>query len=312
MKTSKKILSLIGLILICSMFMTGCMKPYNKPKFEEITPSQTAFLIPMTGDTTQQGVFESEELLQESKVASKRVQIPREWVKTGRISWSGKYMDTHQLVIVERKPETREWQNGTDGTSAKNQGVTAESKESIGFTASVNCSAQIDEKNAVKFLYRYNNKTLESIMDTEIRARVESKFVEECSERTLEQIIANKTEIMDSVRNDVVPYFAERGVTITSLGLKGEFTYLDASIQKSMNAKFTAEKELQAQEAINNKNISEAEANKKVIEIQAQTLDAQLELKKLDIMEKMVEKWNGQLSKVGGNSPFILDMNGLE
>ena len=47
-----------------------------------------------------------------------------------------------------------------------NQAIYAESKESIGFSVGMNCSAQIyTEQDAVKFLYSYNNKSLADIMD---------------------------------------------------------------------------------------------------------------------------------------------------
>lgn len=63
----KFIVLALTLILVCSMF-TGCRRPYDKPEFVTIEASQTAFLIPLVGDTSEQGAFESEELLTEAAV----------------------------------------------------------------------------------------------------------------------------------------------------------------------------------------------------------------------------------------------------
>lgn len=242
----KKIISLLLVLIMCCTMFTGCRKPYDKPEFVTIEPHQTAFLIPLIGDIGNQASFESEELLMEAKVAAKEIQIPHRWVQTGRKHWQGEYRDTMALIIVDRSPVTREW-SSTDGvgTSAVNQAIYAESSESIGFSAGMNCSAQIySEEDAVKFLYCYNNKPLSEIMDSEIRARVESKFVEECASRTLNEILTEKEDIMKSVREDVTTYFEERGITITVLGMKDGLEYDDTTIQKSINDKFSSEMKL--------------------------------------------------------------------
>ena len=83
----KKIILLVCMLtLVCCLF-AGCRKPYDKPEFVTIEASQTAFLIPLVGDSSNQAVFESEELLLQAKVATKEIQIPHRWVQTGRQHW---------------------------------------------------------------------------------------------------------------------------------------------------------------------------------------------------------------------------------
>lgn len=280
--SKKKIVTLLSVIVITGG-LTGCVKPYNTPEFVEITPSQTAFLIPMIGDSTEQVQLDSEEALAKNMVSAKRIQIPKEWVQTKRASWKGKYMDTAKLIVVERKPVTREWTEAAgEGTSNANQAITAETKESIGFRVRISITANIQENDAVKFLYNYNTKTLEEIMDSEIRARVESKFNEEAAKYALDDLLINKESIMETVRNDVINYFKGKGITISTLGLKGEITYLDPSIQESINAKFTAQKEAEAQAIINQKNIEQAQAEADAIRTQSSTLEQQIQLKEAE------------------------------
>lgn len=269
-----KRLLLASLLVISASSTTGCIRPYDTPEFVTIEASQTAFLIPLLGDTGEQASFESEALLAEAKVATKEIQIPHRWVQTKRFGWQGEWRPTHKLIIVERTPETREWNSQKDsGTSTVNQAIYAESKESIGFSVGMNCSAQIyTEDDAVKFLYSYNNKTLQEIMDTEIRARVESNFVEQCAKLTLNEILADKEKIMKTVREDVEKYFADKGITITVLGMKDGLNYEDDKIQESINEKFSSEQKLVTQQNDNDVIIAkaEAEAKAKLIEAEAE------------------------------------------
>lgn len=301
----KKLLILtLTLIMLCTC-LTGCVRPYDKPEFVTIEPHQTAFLIPLIGDTTSQASFESEEMLMQAKVAAKEIQIPHRWVQTGRRSWKGEWRATMALIVVDRSPVTREWNSTKDiGTSASNQAIYAESSESIGFSAGMNCSAQIySESDAVKFLYCYNNKPLSEIMDTEIRARVESKFVEECASRTLNDILVEKENIMKAVRDDVVTYFADRGITITVLGMKDGLEYDDTSIQKSINDKFSSEMKLTTQKNENERIISEAEAKAEANRILSESLTDEV------LKQQMYEKWDGKLPEVmtGSDNGVIVD-----
>lgn len=301
----KIIVMLLTLVMCCTMF-TGCVRPYDEPEFVTIEPHQTAFLIPLIGDTTNQASFESEEMLREAKIAAKEVQIPHRWVQTGRFHWKGEYRDTMALIVVDRSPVTREWSSSKEvGTSASNQAIYAESAESIGFSAGMNCSAQIySEEDAVKFLYCYNNKPLSTIMDTEIRARVESKFVEECASRTLNDILIEKEEIMTAVRDDVTTYFADRGITITVLGMKDGLEYDDATIQKSINDKFSSEMQLTTQENENQRIISEAEALAEANRILSESLTDEV------LRQMYLEKWDGKLPEVvaGDDNGMIVDI----
>lgn len=298
----KKIISLLLVLIMCCTMFTGCRKPYDKPEFVTIEPHQTAFLIPLIGDTTNQASFESEEMLMQAKVSTKEIQIPHRWVQTGRKHWQGEYRDTMALIIVDRSPVTREW-SSTDGvgTSAVNQAIYAESSESIGFSAGMNCSAQIySEEDAVKFLYCYNNKPLSEIMDSEIRARVESKFVEECASRTLNEILTEKEEIMKSVRDDVTTYFAKRGITITVLGMKDGLEYDDATIQKSINDKFSSEMKLTTQKNENERIVSEAQAIAEANRILSESLTDEV------LKQQYYEKWDGKLPSVMADSNGII------
>ena len=301
----KKIISIVLILVMTCCLLTGCRKPYDKPEFVTIEASQTAFLIPLVGDTSTQSAFESEELLSEAKVATKEIQIPHRWVQTGRMHWMGEWKPSAELIVVERKPVSRSWESGDSAASSANRAIFGGSSDNIGIYVGMNCTAMIEETDAVKFLYRYNNTPLESIIDTDIKKMVEDRFNIETSKYTSTELGANKGKIMEDVKEYVIPYFKEYGITITVLGLKEDISYENPAIQDAIDKRFASEQDLEIQKNKNEANIAKAEA-----EAQAMIMLAEAEAKANDLLsqslnsnllEKMYyEKWDGKLPTIYG------------
>lgn len=310
MKHIKKIV-LVVLMLVMVMSLTGCRKPYDKPEFVTIEASQTAFLIPLVGDTGDQGVFESEELLLEAKVATKEIQIPHRWVQTGRQSWNGEYRASATLIVVERKPVSRSWNSGTS-TDTSTSAIFGETSDAIGIYVGMNCTAMIEEQDAAKFLYRYNNTPLETIIDTDIKKMVEDRFNIETAKYTSTELSSKKGEIMEAVKSYVVDYFKEYGITITVLGMKEGISYENPAIQAAIDEKFASEQQLVIQQNKNEANIAKAEAEARALILAA---EAQAEANRIlaesltdEILAQMYyEKWNGELPYIYGadGTPLI-------
>ncbi len=91
----------LHLFPLCVVLLVGCIRPFDVPEFR-VSNSETAFLVPLTGDTGKQTGFDGQKYLSDRKVAVKRVQIPREWVQTGRWSNDGKWVPTVRLIKVDR------------------------------------------------------------------------------------------------------------------------------------------------------------------------------------------------------------------
>lgn len=284
MKNVKKKAAMIIMTSALAATLTGC-KPYDKPEFVEIGPNETAFVIPMEGDTKKQDSFESEEFLVENMVAAKRIEIPHKWVKTGRTPGSGEYQDTIRVIKVDRTTVTREW------TTDSKQGIKVESKDSIKFTVGVSATAQIiDDKDAAKFLYWYSGRTLAEVMDTEIRNRFETAYIEQVSKKLMESVRGEKAEIMSTVRSEVEKYFKERGITLSNIGYKGDLTYDDKKVQEALSAQFVAEQNKIAQETINKTNEATAASETKQAKERQQALEAQVQIMELENQKLLIEK----------------------
>lgn len=307
-----KALALVGLSAIAMFTCTSCIKPYDKPEFQTISPSQTAFLVPLVGDTAEQGAFDSEELLLETKVATKEIQIPHRWVQTGRWDWNGEWKPSATLIVVERKPVSRSWESGVS-TETSSRAIFGETSDAIGVYVGMNCTAMIEEADAAKFLYRYNNTPLETIIDNDIKKMVEGEFNSATGDFKSTELHDHKNEIIKRIRDEVIPYFKEYGITITVLGFKEGISFENKEIQDALDAKFASEQDLVIQQNKNEAAIAKAQADAEAIIIAA---EAQAEANRLlsnsitdEILEKMYyEKWNGVLPSVYGAQDTLIQV----
>ena len=309
-KLIKLAMVMFMMVLMCLCF-TSCRRPYDKPEFVTITPSQTAFLVPLIGDTSNQASFESEEMLENAKVATKEIQIPHRWVQTGRYDWNGEYRASATLIIVERKPVSRSWESGDSAAESSNKAIFGETSNAIGVYAGMNCTAMIEEADATKFLYRYNNTPLETIIDTDIKKMVEDQFNMETAKYTSTDLLKNKENIMTTVKSNVVNYFKDFGITITVLGLKEGISYENPAIQAAIDEKYASEQQVVIQENLNKANLAkanaEAEAAKVAAEADAEVkrilAEAEAEANKKiaesltdEVLAKLYyDKWDGKL-----------------
>lgn len=299
----KKIVLTI-ILALTSLTITGCVRPYDTPEFQTIEPSQTGFLISLVGDSSEQAAFQSEELLEQAMVATKEVQIPHRWVQTGRWDWYGEWRPTATLIVVERKPVSRSWESGDSAATSANKAIFGETSDAIGIYVGMNCTAMIEEKDAAKFLYRYNNTPLETIIDTDIKKMVEDEFNMATGKITSSDIHANKDKIMQTVKTNVIEYFKEYGITITVLGLKEGISFENPAIQEALDAKYASEQELIIQQNKNEAALAKAKAEAEANEILSKSITEQI----LE-MEK-IEKWDGKLpTYVGGDSDLMIGID---
>jgi hypothetical protein len=321
--------------------VSGCSRSYDTPEYADIDTAETAFVVPLEGDTSDQAKFQSEEFLEQHKVAAKRVQITHRWCQTGRsVLWmeSGQWIPDVRLIKVNRSPITRQWTADAD----KDKAIWLESSDSVGFSMGFMVSAFITEPDAAKFLYWYPAGSLADVMDTEIRARIQQDAAEAAARYPLDELRGKKQEIMNAVSADVVPFFAARGITVSTIGMYGRMTYENPQIQQSIDEVFIAQQlknvnlaKFEAQEKANEQidleasglakkamTIAEGEAQARITAADAEAKSIEIvnkalaggagpqlfALRQLDIEKARVEKWDGQYPTyfLGGNLPGLL------
>lgn len=325
-ETVKEVTKVVLLCMMMGLITSAGCRRFDKPEYQEISTSETAFLIKLEGKDNQTK-FDSAEKFAANKVAAKRIQITHRWNQTGRLPNSGSYIPEVLVVKVDRAPVTVEWESGGEATKSKDMAIWTESADSVGFSLGWSCSAYIKEENAATFLYMYPSGSLKGIMNTEIRARIQQIAAEVSAKYKLDELRDKKMEIATAVQTNVIPFFETRGITITTVGMFGGMTYENSKIQDAIDQTFIAQQEkvnskamLDAQEDKNKRIESEAKAKGNAAEAEAKGIangnllkskaEAEgieavnkaialsnpmlLQLKTLDVEKIKWEKWAGK------------------
>ena len=328
----KKIkITMIALLGALMTMTTGCWRPVQKPQIETVEPSETAFLINLDGGTKDQGKFDSVEYLNQSKVAAKRIEIPTRWLKTGRFGHQGEWIRTQRLIKLDRTPVARRWTVEEDtGTSRSKQVLEAESKDSIGVSSGFAITAFIREEDSAKYLYKYRQQSLSTIIDNQVFNAVQAVYSEVSAKYDVTELRVRKSEINDRIREVVIVEFAKDGITIDpNLGLIGGLVYDNGDIQKAIDKVFIAqnieaqrEAERKGQEVENRRllSIEETEASQRKIKADAEAYeitakakaildggDSYLKIRLYEVAQLAIEKWGGQVPTTfssGGSGQF--------
>jgi len=328
MKTKlRHIIVTLSLAVLATAF-TGCVRPYDTPEYVEVKANETAYVVPLEGESDAGVKFDSEAYLDKLKVATKRIQIPHRWNQLGRetLGANGEWIDTVRVITVDRSPVTRQWSPGETSKTA----LWLESADSIGFSTGFSVTAYVEEADTSRFLYSYKATSLSDVLDTELRARIQSVASQVSAAYRMDNLRERKNELIDKVKADVVPFFKAKGITITTIGQFGGFEYENKAIQLAIDDTFVAQQAkvknaalLEAQtdankrielaaladaEAARTKAKGEADGKLSVFQAEADGITAVnkalsaanqnpqlVELKRLDVEKVKAEKWDGKL-----------------
>lgn len=189
--------------------------------------------------------------------------------------------------IVKIDCRTKKIEISSEGSTKDMQTVTT--------TVVVNYNVHKETANS---LYKDIGKGYEDII---INPAVLESIKSAMAQYTAEELITKRAEVSNKIQGTLEAKISERGLIVTEFNL----TNIDFSEEydKAIEAKavkqqevVTAQAELEKQKIQNEKEVSIAEKDAKVMELQnAQITDKTLRLKELEVKQKMIEKWNGQL-----------------
>ena len=306
--------------------LLGC-KPYNANLIENIGPNETAWLIPLDANSSAgQAKFNSVAFLDQKKVSLKRVTIPQTYRSTGYTYGDAELIPTARLIKVDRSLVTREWtDNLTTGTTAKREGITVMTGDSVKLHTGLTITATILEEDASTYLYFHGEKPLHDVIDQNVRSFAVAELTKMYASMPLSEVQTNTAYIYNKLFEDSVEKFKAVGITISFLGNAEGLTYEDPKVQEAINRRYMAEQsikiaqmDLQAQEVINKKTISIAKAQSdaaKMLVSDPEAVRLQNELKvKLILAEAqlaMSTNWNGKLpeSIIPSDSPLLFNLS---
>ena len=266
MKKSTLFRSLLSFIMIFAvLFSTGC-RPYQTTVYEEIQNNESAYVVPLEDGSGAGEKFESVAYLEKLKVAAKRIQIPTRWQQTGRLWFQGSYIPMARVVKVARTPVVDQWivkqdTNPDENIVEDNSAIWLESHDGIKFAMGFNCSASILETDTSLFLYNYKGDDLRKVLESETKARYQQTANAVAGKYNMDELKGKKDLIVDAVVADVVPFFKAKGITITTVGQFGGFTYRDKRISVKLEEVYIAQQEKQINLA---KLDAQGDANKRI------------------------------------------------
>ncbi len=303
------------LCALCLFTLTGCWRPFEPIKLEVIQPNEEAFLLPFTESIEHQTSTHTEDYLRRNLVHTQQVKIPQQWVPIGYevLFPNGAWRDAAILVRVDKSPVTREWTaDPNSGTSSKNEAIWVMTSDQVEFSTGWTCTARVASRDdAVRFLHNYPNGTLVQVMDQEVRAKLQSEFGLEVTDLPMEELRLKATPHIQRVVASVTAFFAERGITITNLGISGGFVYKDVSIGKTLVEVFNAE---QARLIAIAETATQLEKNKTLqleadARAQAQLVEREAEAEGIKLV---ADAKSYEMSKAGENSEAYMLLKKLE
>lgn len=166
------------------------------------------------------------------------------------------------------------------------------------------------EKKIASKLYKNVGIDYENII---IQPAMQEAIKSNLAKYTAEELISKRSEVSDKIQEDLTNKISSNGFEITDfnvLNIDFSEAYDEAIEKKAVKQQevATAQAELEKTKIENEKEIEQAKKDAEVMRLQNQEItDKTLQLKELEIKQKAIDKWNGQLptTSLGENVPFI-------
>ena len=166
------------------------------------------------------------------------------------------------------------------------------------------------KKDTANILYKEVGVDYENII---IKPAILETIKSTMAQYTAEELITKRAEVSNKIQETLKGKITQRGFEVTEFNI----TNIDFSeeFDKAIETKavkqqevVTAKAELEKQKIQNEKEISIAEKDAKVMSLQNKEItEKTLKLKELEVQEKLINKWNGQLptTSLGDNIPML-------
>lgn len=164
------------------------------------------------------------------------------------------------------------------------------------------------DKTKANQLYKEIGKDYQTVL---IEPAILESIKQGMSQYTAEELITKRSEVADGIMN-LLNKLEEKGVlvsalNITDLSFSEEF---DKAVEEKQIVEQETQKaqyELEKAKVENEKKVENAKADAEVMKQQnAQITEEYLKLKELEVQQKAIEKWNGQLPTATSNAiPFL-------
>lgn len=238
----------------------------------------------------------------------------------------GKYLVGINTEVYEFPTftQTDKWTKSTSEGSKVDESISFQVAGGILVNTDIGISYHIDRANVVTVFQKYR-AGIEQVSDTVLRNMVRDELNRTGISYDVESLQGSgKVELMDKVTSDVKTKAIALGITVENISFINDMRF-PPSIVNAINAKIQAtqdamriENEVRQTKATSEKLIVQADAQVKVAEAEAKAMELRgramqqnanlLELKRLEVQQEAVAKWDGKLPTQmvpGSTVPFI-------
>ena len=168
-------------------------------------------------------------------------------------------------------------------------------------------------KETANKLYKEVGTEFESIL---IEPAIQESIKSAMAQYTAEELITQRAAVSNKIQETLIGKISERGFSVTEFNL----TNIDFSeaYDKAIEAKAvkqqevaTAQAELEKQKIQNQKEVEIAQKDAEVMRLKNEAITNEtLELKRLELQQTLIGKWNGQLptTSLGDGSDILLNL----
>ena len=321
----RKICSLKVVAILSALAGLSSCAPYKTLDVVEVQSNETAWAIPLDAmSQSGQVKFNSVDFLNQKKVATKRIMVDKVQRSTGRMYWSIEWLPSVRVIKIDRSLVTRQWTDGTKDRHDDDYGIGVVTGDSVKLRVGLTITASIEEDDASTYLYYHGARSLEQVLDQNVRSFAVSELTKEYSNLSLQEAQTEGDKIYERLFQSAKTAFKAKGVTIQYLGNAEGLTYADPNVQEAINRTYLAEQDAKsaAQEQLarkirNQTEIlnAETQANsaKKLLDAKEATMfqnELTVKLLTAQAQMKMAEKWSGQMpsSIIPSNSPMLMNL----
>lgn len=238
----------------------------------------------------------------------------------------GRYFTGFNTTVYEYPTFTKtdKWTKSANEGKAIDESITFQISGGVSVNTDVGISYHVDKADITKVFQKYRTD-IETVSDGPLRNIVRDELARAGIKYDIEALQGKgKTELMDEVMKDVQARAKVIGITVESISFISEIRAPQA-IQNSLNAKIQAtqdamriENEVRQTKAQQEKLIVQADAQVKVAEAEAKAMELRgkamqansnlLELKRLEVQQEAIHKWDGALPAQmipGSAVPFL-------
>lgn len=209
-----------------------------------------------------------------------------------------------------KNPLTKVYKIDTEVKELKFENISVQTNDAQFVNTIIKAQVKIDPNSAFEYFSRYRNKTLEdisSVLSSTIQKQLETVTTQY---NIMDVLGAKRDEIVNKSLELIQSELSKDGINVLRITLVD--TDAGQAIETAIANEAVAKKEAETAEYKKQKAQLDGEA--KVIEAQKEKEANELISKTLTdelLMEKFIEKWNGELSVVSGNTNGFFDIGDI-